>query len=77
LGEVTARIALGGCARRSLRNSGGDIELSGEGSAQSGKITLLFQPRAGATAAQSAWLQSHTMGRTPRGYAVETAWPGR
>ncbi|MBK7470108.1 MAG: type II secretion system protein N [Betaproteobacteria bacterium] len=78
LGEVTARIALGGAApAASLRNSGGDIELSGEGSAQSGKIALLLQPRAGATPAQTVWLQSHTMGRTPRGYSIETGWPGR
>lgn len=78
LGEVTARIALGGAASAvSLRNSGGDVEISGDGSAQSGKIALLLQPRAGATPAQTAWLQSHTMGRTPRGYAVETGWPGR
>ena len=78
LGEVTASIALGGAApAASLRNSGGDVELSGEGSAQSGKIALLLQPRAGATPAQIAWLQSHTMGRTARGYTIETGWPGR
>ena len=78
LGEVTARIALGGAAPAvSLRNSGGEVEISGDGSAQSGKIALFLQPRAGATAAQTTWLQSHTAGRTPRGYAIETGWPGR
>lgn len=76
LGEVTARVAIDGTAVAvSIRNSGGDIELTGDASSRSGKVSLLLQPRAGASGAQIAWLQSHTMGRTPRGYAIDAGWP--
>lgn len=78
LGEVTARISVAGTAATvSIANSGGDIELTGEASSQTGRVSLSLQPRAGATVAQVAWLQSHTMGRTARGYTVDTGWPGR
>ena len=78
LGEVTARVAVTGAAATvSIANSGGDIELAGEASSQTGRVSLSLQPRAGATAAQVAWLQSHTMGRTARGYTIDAGWPGR
>lgn len=78
LGEVTARIALDGAAVVvSVRNSGGDIELTGDASSRTRTLALLLQPRAGATGAQIAWLQSHTMARTPRGYTIDAGWPGR
>lgn len=78
LGEVTARVALDGAALTvSIRNSGGDIELTGDASSHPGKVALLLQPRPGASSAQIAWLQSHTMGRTPRGYTIDAGWPGR
>lgn len=81
LGEVTARVTLDGAAVVvSVRNSGGDIELTGDASSRAGTVALLLQPRAGASGtsgAQIAWLQSHTMGRTPRGYTIDAGWPGR
>jgi Type II secretion system (T2SS), protein N len=81
LGEVTARITLDSAAIvASVRNSGGDIELTGDASSRTGTVALLLQPRAGSSGtsgAQIAWLQSHTMGRTPRGYTIDAGWPGR
>jgi hypothetical protein len=81
LGEVSARVTLDGAAVTvAVRNSGGDIELTGDASSAAGTVALLLQPRAGAagtSAAQMAWLQSHTMGRTPRGYTIDARWPGR
>ena len=78
LGEVSARVALDGTATVvSVRNSGGDLELTGDASSRTRTIALLLQPRAGASSAQLAWLQSHTMGRTPRGYNIDAGWPGR
>ena len=78
LGEVTARVVLEGTALAvSVRNSGGAIDLTGDGSSRAGTVTLLLQPHAGASSAQLAWLQSHTMGRTARGYAIDAGWPGR
>ncbi len=78
LGAVTARITLdaGGIAI-AAKNTGGDIELTGEASSRTGRIALLLQPRASASAAQAAWLQTHTMGRTPHGYTIDAGWPGR
>ena len=80
LGEVTARVTLDGAAVVvSVRNSGGDLELTGDASSRAGTVALLLQPRAGAGASGAliAWLQSHTMGRTPRGYTIDAGWPGR
>ena len=78
LGEVTARVTLDGASVvASMRNSGGVIELTGDASSQSGNVVLMLQPRAGASGAQIAWLQSHTMGRTPQGFTIATGWPGR
>jgi hypothetical protein len=78
LGEVTARVVLDGTTiATSVRNSGGDIELTGDASSRSGTVALLLQPRTGASAAQIAWLQSHTMGRTPQGFTIAAGWPGR
>jgi Type II secretion system (T2SS), protein N len=81
LGEVTARVTLDGAAIAiAVRNSGGDIELTGDASSRTGAVALLLQPRAGASGtsgAQMAWLQSHTMGRTPLGYTIDARWPGR
>jgi Type II secretion system (T2SS), protein N len=78
LGEVTARVTLDGAAVAVLvRNSGGDIELTGDASSRTGTVALLVQPRAGLSSAQVAWLQSHTTGRTSRGYTFDAGWPGR
>lgn len=78
LGEVTALVTLDGAAAVvAVRNSGGDLELTADASSREGKMALLLQPRAGASAALLAWLQSHTMGRTPRGYSIDAGWPGR
>lgn len=78
LGEVTVRVALDGAALAiSMRNVGGDLDLTGDASSRAGTVALLLQPRAGASVAQIAWLQSHTAGRTPRGYAIDAGWPGR
>ena len=78
LGDVDANATVsGGVTGASLRNKGGDVELAIDASSQTGKIALLVQPRNHASAAQVAWLQSHTMGRTPQGFRVDIGWPGR
>jgi general secretion pathway protein N len=81
LGEVTAQVVLDGATIvASARNSGGELELTGEASSRTGTLALLLQPRtgaAGASAKQIAWLQAHTMGRTPQGFTIAMGWPGR
>ena len=81
LGDVTAQIAIDpGGVTIAARNTGGDVEITADAASRSGRISLLLQPRAspgGMSPAQAAWLQSHTMGRTPRGYTIDAGWPGR
>ena len=78
LGEVSGTLALdGGVVTLTLRNSGGDLELSGGASSRTGKVSLLLQPRPGAPGTLAPWLATHTMGRTPQGYSIDAGWPGR
>lgn len=78
LGDVTGSLALdGGVIALTLRNSGGDLEISGGASSRTGKVNLLLQPRPGAPGTLAPWLATHTMGRTPLGYSIDAGWPGR
>lgn len=78
LGEVSANATFAGqLTGASVRNSGGDVELTVDASAAARTIGLIVQPRASASSAQLGWLQSHTMGRTPRGFRIDLGWPGR
>ena len=78
LGDVDGNATVSsGPIGASVRNQGGDVELAIDASSQTGKIALLVQPRNHASAAQVAWLQSHTMGRTPQGFRIDIGWPGR
>lgn len=81
LGDVAASIAADGAGVVvSLRNTGGELALSGDASSRAGTVAIGLQPRGaapGLSGAQLAWLQSHTMGRTANGYTITTAWPGR
>lgn len=81
LGDTTASISVDGAGVMvSLRNTGGELALTGDASSRAGTVAILLQPRGaapGLSGAQLAWLQSHTMGRTANGYTITTGWPGR
>ena len=77
LGDVNATITMSPAVVIRVRNAGGDVDLQIDASSQARTIALLAQPRATTSAAQLAWLQSHTMGRGPGGFRVDVGWPGR
>lgn len=66
----------GGTTTLNVRSAGGDVDVALDAASRTRTIAVALQPRPSATPAQLAWLQSHTMSRTPSGgFRIDAGWP--
>ena len=77
LGDATGNVTVSaGATTMDMRSTGGDVDLILDAASRTRTIAIALQPRPAATPAQLAWLQTHTMSRTPSGgFRIDAGWP--
>lgn len=77
LGDATGNVTVSaGATTMDMRSTSGDVDLVLDAASRTRTIAIALQPRPSATPAQLAWLQTHTMSRTPSGgFRIDAGWP--
>jgi hypothetical protein len=76
LGDVSGRVVADAKGvSLSFANAGGNVELNGSSDSRTGQVSVQARPRASATPAQTAWLQSHLRPQPQGGYAIGFTLP--
>ena len=77
LGDASGSVTVSdGETTINMRSTGGDVDVALDAASRTRTIALALQPRPPATPSQLAWLQTHTMSRTPTGgFRIDAGWP--
>ena len=77
LGDASGTLTVsGGATTVNMRSTGGDVDVALDAASRTRTIAVALQPQSPATPSQLAWLQTHTMSRTPSGgFRIDAGWP--